>query len=159
MRCLPVLAALAFVLAAACDDGTSAGAPDCRVESVVDGDTVYVDCLEERVRLLLIDTPEMAGNGAQGECYGAEAAAYVDERLPRGTAVRLESGRRDNDQYGRPLRYVFIGDELLNETLVREGYARRYRDAEDRTYEDRIIAAEEAARREGRGLWSACGVE
>ena len=60
------------------------------------------------------------------------------------------------DQFGRYLRYVWLGDELINETLVAEGFAYRYRDAEDRTYEARIIAAENAARNSGRGLWGAC---
>ena len=50
----------------------------------------------------------------------------------------------------------FLGDELLNETIVREGYAERYRDSPDTTYRAQIIAAEQDARANNRGLWSAC---
>ena len=112
------------------------------------------------MRLLLVDTPEVAQPRASpptpAECFGPEAKAYVERRLPEGTRVRLESGVRDIDQFGRYLRYIWLGDELLNETLVREGYAVRYRAAEDRTYEQRIAAAEAEAERARRGLWGAC---
>jgi len=68
----------------------------------------------------------------------------------------MERGVLDRDRYDRALRYVWLGDELLNETLVREGYAARYRDAEDTTYRPLIAAAEDEARETRRGLWSAC---
>lgn len=161
---LAFVALLALALAAAgCEDGATAGEDGCAVTSVVDGDTIHVDCLERSVRLLLIDTPEIAHEGGSGdeglgECYGNEATAYVASRLPKGARVRLQAGVRDRDQYGRYLRYVWLGDELLNETLVREGYALRYRDAEDTTYRRRIEAAEDEARAARRGLWGACDV-
>lgn len=152
-----------WLLAAGCEESASSHDETCAVTSVVDGDTIHVDCLDKSVRLLLIDTPEIAHEGGTGderlgECYGNEATAYVASRLPKGTRVRLEAGVRDRDQYGRYLRYAWLGDELLNETLVREGYALRYRDAEDTTYRRRIEVAEDAARAAHRGLWGACDV-
>ncbi|MCA9830062.1 MAG: thermonuclease family protein [Dehalococcoidia bacterium] len=39
---------------------------------------------------------------------------------------------------------------------MREGYAVRYRDAEDTAYRTRISEAEDEARKARRGLWSAC---
>jgi endonuclease YncB( thermonuclease family) len=155
-----VAAATLVALSAACIDRAGPlGAGECRVERVVDGDTLHVrDCPEAdaSIRLLLVDTPEVARGAENGECYGEEASEYMEERLRPGTVVRLEGGVRDRDFFDRYLRYLWLGDELLNETLVREGYGRRYRDAEDRTHEARIVAAEDEARAAGRGLWGAC---
>ncbi|MGD9935230.1 MAG: thermonuclease family protein [Dehalococcoidia bacterium] len=129
----------------------------CIVQRVADGDTITVSgCMESRVRLLLVDAPEVAGGGSEAECYGEEAQAYLRSRLPVGSTVRMERGVLDRDRYDRALRYVWLGNELLNETLVQQGFAVRYRDAEDTTFRDRIAAAEAEARAAGRGLWNAC---
>jgi micrococcal nuclease len=141
-------------LLAACAGSSPIG--ECRVERVLDGDTIAVSCLPENVRLLLIDTPEVAHGGSRAECYGPEASAYLRSRLPPGTVVRLQAGVVDRDRYGRYLRYAWLGDELVNETLVAKGYARRYVAAEDRTYLVEIARAEDAARRAHLGLWGAC---
>jgi micrococcal nuclease len=144
------------VAAAACDPRASPPVGElCYVTRVVDGDTAWFDCLDQRVRFIGVDAPEVSTGGGRAECFGDEATAYVERRLI-GTGVRLEAGVRDRDQYGRPLRYLWLGTELLNETLVREGYARVYRSSDDRRYHDRLLAAEAAARAEGRGLWGAC---
>ena len=128
--------------------------PSCAVTRVVDGDTIAVSCAETTIRLLLINTPEIAHGGTTtAQCGGDAAKSYLESRLPGGTAVRLQAGKRDKDKYGRLLRYVFLGDELVNETLVREGYAERYRSAEDHTYEARIVAAEMVAKAAQRGVW------
>jgi micrococcal nuclease len=142
---------------AGCEPGAvRVDAGDCRVESVTDGDTIRVSCLDAAVRLLLVDAPEVPRGGTPGACYGREARDYLRSRLPRGTAVRLEAGVVDRDQFQRYLRYVFLGEELINETLVRQGYATRYRAAEDTRFRGRIASAEDAAREERLGLWSAC---
>lgn len=128
----------------------------CYIESVIDADTVRADCFEESVRLLLVDAPEVARDGQPAECFGEEAADYLRTRLPEGTRIRFEAGVVDTDRFGRHLRYIWLGDELLNDTLVREGWAIRYRAAEDVTHQARVIEAENEARANGRGLWSAC---
>src|SRR5260221_7569231 len=107
------------LLVAACDAGAPAPA-GCVVDRVIDGDTIVVRGCEQQahVRFLLINTPEIAHSGQAAECGGPEAKAYVESRLRPGMPVRLQAGVRDKDQYDRLLRYVWIGDELLNETLV-----------------------------------------
>ena len=132
---------------------------ECAITRVTDGDTIRVDCLDARVRLLLIDAPEVAHDDGQGgitpnECFGPEAKRYLETRLPQGAKVRLVAGVRDRDRFDRYLRYVFLGDELLDATLVREGYAIRFRDAEDRRYLAEISDAEDEAREARRGLWA-----
>lgn len=138
-----------------------ATAREARVSRVVDGDTVeaQVDGRRERVRYVGINTPESADPNRPVECYGKEAAARNRE-LVEGRTVWLERDTSDTDQYGRLLRYVWLdgpgGAILVNEALVRDGYAyaRTYRP--DTARQAQLDAAQEAARRERRGLWGAC---
>ena len=157
MRLGGLIAIMAFLgLAAGCSGQApvvTSPATTCAVDHVIDGDTIAVICDPAHIRFLLINTPEIAHGAQAAQCGGSEAKAYVESRLPKGAPVRLERGKRDKDVYGRSLRYVWLGDELLDETLVRLGYAERYRDAEDHTYEARIIAAEKLAKAEGVGIW------
>jgi micrococcal nuclease len=124
---------------------------------VVDGDTVEVvlDGREIHVRLIGIDTPETVAPGEPVECYGPQASAYTKRSL-EGRTVGLEFDVERQDQYGRTLAYVWLGDELFNETLVAEGYALVTTYPPNVKCVERFTAAQRAARRAGRGLWSAC---
>lgn len=129
------------------------------VARVVDGDTIDVTIWDEtrRVRLLLVDTPEVHGGK---ECYGPEASEYVSSLLPEGSAVRLERDVTDTDRYGRLLRYVYLEDgRMLNELLLEGGYAMLYDSGDMEQHEERLRDAEARAREVGAGLWSACETE
>jgi len=137
--------------------GTDSGHGFARITKVTDGDTLRALYLgrDERVRLIGIDAPETAWYGSGGECYGLEAGAYARRRLSN-RWVRLEFGTDRRDRYGRLLAYVYLGDELVNLTLVRLGYATAYPITPNTAKEASIDAAEAQARSAGRGLWSAC---
>ena len=137
-------------------DVVPAGPETARVLRVVDGDTIEVTLRGEtrRVRLLLVDTPEVHGGE---ECYGPEASAYVSSLLPEGAELRLERDVTDADRFSRLLRYVYLADgRMLNELLVEGGYATVYRFPSDVRHEQRLRDAEERAREAGAGLWTAC---
>ncbi len=121
------------------------------VVRVVDGDTldVRIDGRTERVRLIGVDTPEVYG---QAEAYGAEASAFTKRRLD-GREVRLELDVEERDKYGRLLAYVWVGDELFNATLLREGYAQLMTVPPNVKYVDQFVALQREAREAGRGLW------
>ncbi len=129
---------------------------------MVDGDTVNVrvNGTVEPVRLIGIDAPEARAPGRTAQCYGPEASAGA-EALLQGKTVRLEfdasQGRRD--RYDRLLAYVWVGHTLVNESLVRRGYAREFTFDEPYRYRQLFQAAEAEARAAGRGLWAAdtCG--
>ena len=158
------LAALGLV-PATWADGIPARAVPATVTHVTDGDTIEVrfdDGAVERVRLLLIDTPETKRPDTPVQCYGPEASEWLARALPRGIRVWLEPDVEDRDRYGRLLRYVWLEEDgepyLVNESIVRNGLGVRTIYPPNVQYVDEIGAAQTAARNDGKGLWSACGV-
>jgi micrococcal nuclease len=138
------------------------GAALASLISVSDGDTIRVDVggQVETLRPILIDTPETHGPNNPPECYGAEATAFLERLLPRGSALYLETDVSERDRFGCLLRYVWLDrdDEvyLVNEAMVRAGYAAQSTFPPDVKYEERIQAAARFAREHGYGLWSEC---
>jgi micrococcal nuclease len=120
----------------------------CVVERVVDGDTFA--CRDgRRVRLLGIDTPELG----QGE-PGRQAHAALRRLLPLGTTVRLERDVAPRDRYGRELAYVWTGSRMVNESLVREGWAMLYTLPPNVKHAGRLERAQKEARAARSGLWA-----
>jgi len=125
------------------------------VNRVVDGDTIEVKMAEtkEKVRLIGIDTPETVHPEKDEEPYGKEASDFSKERL-KGQEIRLELDVEERDRYGRILAYVWLGDEMFNETLLLEGYARLATFPPNVKYVERFTAAQKEARESKRGLWA-----
>ena len=152
---------VAATLSAACASGSSRGPPSgsslVPVTKVTDGDTIHVNFLgvDERVRLIGIDTPEVPWYGGKGDCFGVEAGLYARSRLTK-KSVRLSFDQARRDRYGRLLAYVYLGGELFNLTLVRLGYARSDPVPPDTAMAPEFAAAEREARAAGLGRWSAC---
>ena len=116
------------------------------VTSVIDGDTVEL-ADGRRVRYLGIDTPE------SGEYYAEEATARNKE-LVEGKTVELQRGKRDQDEYGRLLRYVYIDGVFVNAELIVQGYATAYIFDPDDRYSQILVQLEQYAKIKKRGLWS-----
>jgi len=122
------------------------------VVRVIDGDTVEIHG-GERVRYLGIDTPETGPPSGAAEYYGAEAAEKNRE-LVEGKIVRLERDVEDRDEYGRWLRYVWLGDIMVNAELVRLGYAYSYALPPNAKYQELFLRLEREAREQKLGLWA-----
>jgi micrococcal nuclease len=117
------------------------------VQNIVDGDTidVTINGVLWTIRYFGVDTPER-GN----RCF-REATDRND--LLVGKTVLLLPDERDEDHFGRLLRYVFLDDGTsVDATLVAEGFGEAWR--QDGRYRDQIVALEEGARASHRGcLW------
>ena len=125
---------------------------------VVDGDTLDVGVpdgtkAQTRIRLWGVDTPETAKSPGGERYFGPEASAFT-KSLVRDEPVRLELVAADTrGKYGRLLAYVFVGDVMLNEALLEQGYAyadRRF--AHPRR--ERFIQLEKRAQKQKVGLWA-----
>lgn len=115
------------------------------VVRVVDGDT-FVISSGEKVRLIGIDTPET------DELYYDDATAYLSDWV-LGKEVLLEGDTSNRDKYGRLLRYVWVDGVLVNEQLVREGFAEAKAYEPDVKYQHRFEDAEEYAKENRLGIW------
>jgi endonuclease YncB( thermonuclease family) len=116
-----------------------------KVTQVMDGDTIQLHDNRE-VRYLGIDAPE------KGDPL-AEEATQANNTLVSNREVRLELGRPSKDRNGRLLAYVFQGDTLVNEELLRQGWAHIRRPVLAK-YQKRLQAAQDEARAAGRGIWA-----
>lgn len=124
-----------------------------RINRAIDGDTIELQN-GERVRYIGVNAPESVSVRRAGECFGKEAAVF-NKNLVEGKVVRLEKDISDRDKYGRLLRFVYLEDgTLVNETLVREGYAFASAYPPDIAKQDIFLLVEKVAREEKRGLWS-----
>ncbi|MBX7137770.1 MAG: thermonuclease family protein [Oligoflexia bacterium] len=148
--------------------GASAG-ERATVVRLVDGDTMVVEIAHkrERLRLIGIDTPESKDNDkAEKEArrtardlntilaLGRRSFEFTQSKLPPGTEVALEFDTSPRDKYGRLLAYVYLPDgTMLNQLLVREGYARLFTDDFNHRYRDLLAKEYSDARRAKRGLW------
>ncbi len=132
---------------------------ESQVIRVVDGDTIVVSLNQkpETIRLLGINTPETVAPNKPVACYGREASEYMKELLTD-KVVKLEpDASQDNrDKYDRLLRYVFLDDLLVNEELVRGGYAREYTYKIPYKYQKEFRAEQKIAKGNLVGLWGVC---
>lgn len=92
---------------------------------VVDGDTILVDYngLEERVRLIGIDTPESVHPDETKNVEAGKTASEYTSKLLAGKQVELEFDVQERDMYQRLLAYVYVDGVMLNKTLLREDHA------------------------------------
>ena len=128
--------------------GCSSPPATARVIQVIDGDTIIIDG-DYRVRYIGIDAPEIY---PETEAFGIEAW-QANRRLVEGKEVRLETDVSETDKYGRLLRYVYVGDVLVNAELVKQGLARAKAYPPDTKYQDHLEEMEAEARGAGRGMW------
>jgi len=128
----------------------TSAAETARVVGIIDGDTIDVQMGGQifRVRYIGMNTPET------GQPCAAEATNY-NANLVMGKAVTLVKDVSETDQYGRLLRYVYVGDIFVNAELVRQGYANAATYPPDVAYADLFVQLEAEARTAGRGCWAA----
>ncbi len=126
----------------------------CTVTHVSDGDSIVCAPLG-RIRLLLIDSPEMSDRE-----LGREARQALIGIMPVGTRVTAETDVRVTDQFGRVLAYLFLPDgEMVNERMAESGYATTLVYPPNVKYVERIRVAVKNARDEKRGLWASGGFD
>lgn len=118
----------------------------CTVAFVVDGDTF--NCRDgTSVRLLLVDAPE-------GGRFGDASRRALSTLLPVDTSVRLETDREVHDDQGRVRAYVYTDGRMVNDVMIRKGFAFFKPSPPNELHAARLRAAEESARQKGIGVWS-----
>jgi len=138
------------------------------VVDVVDGDTLMVEynSKKESINLLGIDAPESVMNRkaeidsrTAGESLltitfkGIDAKRFVERIVKKGDIVVMAFDVQIRDQEGKLQGYVYLSDgRMLNEEIVRAGYAKVAVAPPNMKYQERFIEAYKEARIYRRGL-------
>jgi micrococcal nuclease len=121
------------------------------VFSVLDGDTFRFrkeDGALQSVRFIGVDAPESTTTRYRTtECFGTEAKTYLTN-LIKNQFVRLEYDptQQQVDSYGRLLAYVYLGDTLVNEQILLDGYAKEYTYKTDYQFQSAFQTAQQSAK-------------
>lgn len=136
---------------------------------ILDGDTIKVmyEGRKQSVRLIGIDAPESKRNKKARRdsvrtsrdletitAMGRRSRDYVRGLVTKGDEVTLEFDAERRDRYRRLLAYVYLPDgRMLNDLIIRGGYASPLTIAPNVRYRDRFLASYRYARENGLGLW------
>jgi micrococcal nuclease len=110
----------------------------CKINKVLDGDTVDIDLdlgfnivlANQRVRMAGVDTPESRTANKEEKPRGLLSKKKLAEKLPVGSWQIIETQRSDNndDKFGRILGVFILEDGTkVNEWLIKNNYAVPYK--------------------------------
>ncbi|MDA0769727.1 MAG: thermonuclease family protein [Chloroflexi bacterium] len=121
---------------------------------VIDGDTieVFVDGKLMTVGYIGIDAPDLKRPVSGAEPFAVEALERNRE-IVEGRRVLLEQDVLEVDRMGRHLRYVFVGDLMVNALLLHEGLAKSDSSSRGLKYAEIIHMIEQEAMIERLGGW------
>ncbi|UJS27204.1 thermonuclease family protein [Macrococcoides canis] len=127
--------------------------------SVVDGDTVRVKQGSKVItlRMLLIDTPESKDPNKPVQPYAVEAGKYLDSYLRYANLSMQYDNNQKTDRYGRHLVYLYANNRLVNDEMVRSGYARVGYIYSQKYYLNALKNTESVAKAKKLRIWSIPG--
>ena len=124
----------------------------------VDGDTISVkyEGKTEKVRFLLIDTPETSHPRLGVQPFGPEAKAFTKDIVEKAKKLELEFDIGPNrDKYSRLLAYVYADGKMVQELLLEQGLARvAYIYQPNVRYVDKFNDLQSTSRKKSLGIWS-----
>lgn len=109
----------------------------CRINKVVDGDTVEIDLdlgfnvvlANQRVRMAGVDTPESRTTNSEEKERGILSKKKLAEKLPVGSWQKIQTLKADanDDKFGRILGVFIMEDGAsLNQWMIDNNYAVLY---------------------------------
>ena len=106
----------------------------CKVERVVDGDTVDVvlnlgfDIMyKSRVRLYGIDTPESRTRNLDEKARGKMAGAFLKNAIDTGEKVVIQTKLKDSrGKFGRVLGNIIVDGININQLMINNHHAAAY---------------------------------
>ena len=123
-----------------------------------DGDTIQatINGKKQKIRLLMVDTPEMNYNKGEAQPYAKDARDYTIKLLEHAKKIEaVYDVGPETDNYDRLLAYVFIDDVMLQESLLKEGLAAvRFIHKPNNTFEDELREIQQDAEKEKLNIWS-----
>lgn len=128
------------------------------LQEIIDGDTIRIkyNGSSEKVRFLLVDTPETNHETLGEQPYGTEAKEFVKGLLAGQDKVYLEFDVSYRDKYKRLLAYVYTKDGIsVQEQLLKNGLARvAYIYDPNTKHVDWYKSIQKTAQKSATGIWS-----
>ncbi|WP_209124460.1 thermonuclease family protein [Alkalihalobacillus sp. BA299] len=135
------------------------------VHSCYDGDTCDIEFLDEdgngngkiiTTRILNLDTPEIK----EGHLFTKEAREFARKILVNQTVViEISEKAEPFDKYSRLLAYIWVGDHLYEELVIKNGLGIvRYVIEPDTKYASFLREVEKVAKDKKIGVWSVPGL-
>lgn len=129
----------------------------------VDGDTAKFKLDKEIItaRFLAIDTPETKHPTKGEEPWGKEASNFTCNSLKTAKKIEIEydSNSDKTDKYDRHLVWIFVDGELLQDNIIKKGYAEVAYLYGDYKYTPILQDHEEIAKKEKLGIWGEKPIE
>ncbi|NNJ95537.1 MAG: hypothetical protein HKP12_00040 [Gammaproteobacteria bacterium] len=125
------------------------------VRYVHDGDTVHLED-GRKVRLIGINTPELAQDNRPEQVYAQQARAFLNKALAKhDDRIGLRYGMARHDRHQRTLAHLFSpnGDNI-QALLLRHGLAQAIAHPPSLAFADCYAQQEQLARCAGAGIWS-----
>lgn len=126
-------------------------------EKCVDGDTVVlmINGKKTKIRFLAVDTPESVHPTKDVELYSKEASTNTCNLLKNATTIDVEydSNSDQKDKYDRYLAWIWVDGNLLQEIMIREGFARVSYVYGNYKYLDKLCSLQYKAMEEKKGIW------
>jgi len=143
-----LVAVCCFILLGGCQSTSTPQGVTLKVERIVSGQTLEVANSALKVQLIGVSAPDL-----RQRPWGETARDRLQEMIGE-KPVLLESDLEPKDQFDRQLAYVWQDGKLLNEELLREGWALFRPRSLNRKYDQRLERAQEYARVMGLGIWN-----
>ena len=126
--------------------------------SINDGDTFSIEMNGEKhkVRLLMVDTPEMNYDKGKPMPYAENAKVFTENLLKNASKIELlfDVGP-ETDKYDRLLAYIFVDNVLLQESLLKNGFAvMRYINKPNNTLEAELNEIQVKAQDAKLNIWA-----
>ncbi len=124
-----------------------------KVEFVHDGDSLRLKG-GEKIRLIGINTPELARGSEPAEPFGIAARDALRALLPVGSRIGVQYGREAQDRHGRTLAHLYFEDgRSVQRWLLEKGYAVAIAIPPNLYNVNCYQQAERFARAKRQGLW------
>ena len=151
-----ILASLLLLVSCQSHNNSSTIPANVKIARVVSGQSLEVLGMEaqpnliSQVRLIGLDAPDI-----RQLPWGDDAKQLVETLIGGANqAVNLEFDLEAKDKFNRTLAYVWKDKLLLNEEVVKQGYALFVARSPNHKYDQRLERAQQWARIMGKGIWN-----
>jgi micrococcal nuclease len=151
-----ILASLVLLVSCQSQNESASIPASVKVARVVSGQSLEILGMEAQpnlissLRLIGLDAPDL-----RQFPWGEDAKRLLEQLIgDTNQVVNLEFDLEAKDQFNRTLAYVWKDKLLLNEEVIKQGYALFVGRSPNHKYDQRLERAQQWARIMGKGIWN-----